>query len=465
MGDGCGMKTDLKSSNFYWMLLRVALLCAAVVLFLAPMVWVSSVGEYTDITVTGRHILLGSSVLQPALNEAGLDPQGMMQISFLLLAGAMVLSFIPKKTFFPVALIIFSVALAWLSVHHYGWLEKSKYALSWGFGLYALLAAAAIGFNFVGAGLSRLNVGTGEFKSHMALLAMLIPGLVFLIVFAYLPMPGVLIAFKNFKVYGRSLFENFFKSAWAGFDNFGFIFSTPDARTMTINTVLYNLAFIALGLVASVSIAVGITEISNRKTAKVYQTMYFLPYFLSWVVVSYLVYALLNYEYGVINNLLRATGFEPVDWYMEPNYWPVLFVIANLWKYAGNGSIIYTATIVGIDSALYEAAAIDGANRFKQIRHITLPMLKPTIILLNILAMGRIFNADFGLFYLLTRGMGQLRNVSMVIDTFVYGALASGNITLGRVSAAALYQSVVGFILILATNWIVSRISPDNTLL
>jgi len=293
---------------------------------------------------------------------------------------------------------------------------------------------------------------------------MLIPGSLFLIVFAYLPMPGVLLAFKNYKVHGNSLFESFFKSSWVGMNNFRFIFTTPDAFNMTKNTVLYNLVFIVLGLIAAVTIAVGITEISNRRTAKLYQTLYFLPFFLSWVVVSYLAYAILNYDYGVVNNIRAMFGMQPIHWYMESQYWPYFIVVANLWRYAGNGSIIYMATIVGMDSALFESASIDGANRFKQIWHITLPLLKPTMILLTILAIGRVFYADFGLFYLMPRG-GSLRQVSMVIDKYVYESLSSGNINTGMTAAVALYQSTVGFILILATNWIVSKISPDNTLL
>ena len=467
------MKIDFTSARFYGWLQRIALAAACLTLASAPMVWISKVLGYNNVIVTGRHILFGSSGLESFMRNfstgpsttVSLNPQFLMIIAFCLLLVSLALAFIPKKTFYPIIAIIFSMAFAWLACDHFGWLDKSEYKLRWGFWLYFALSLLSIVLTFAAAGLSRLKVHSGEFKDHLALLTMLIPGMIFLIIFAYLPMPGVLLAFKNYKLHGSSLFENFFKSAWVGFNNFRFIFATPDAFNMTKNTVGYNLVFIALGLIASVAIAVGITEISNRRTAKVYQTLYFLPYFLSWVVVSYLVYALLNYEYGVINNVLRLFHMQPVEWYMESKYWPFFFLIANLWKYAGNGSIIYMATIVGMDSALFEAAAIDGANRLKQIWHITLPLLKPTMILLTILAMGRIFYADFGLFWLLTRGMGQLRSVSMVIDVYVYTSLSSGNINLGMTAAAALYQSAVGFVLVLLTNWIVSKISPDNTLL
>jgi putative aldouronate transport system permease protein len=467
------MKADWMTSRPYALLLQITLVAAAVVLLFTPMVWISRVFTYHNVVISGYHILFGNSGLESymehistsATTSTSLNPQPLMVTAFVLLACALALTFFRKKSFLPIVFIIFSIAFAWLASDHFGWLERSDYELQWGFTLYSILAVAAIVLTFISAGLSRLKVKSGEFKDHIALLTMLLPGSIFLIIFAYLPMPGVLIAFKNLRLHGRSLFENFFKSDWVGFNNFRFIFNTPDAFNMTRNTVGYNLLFIVLGLVVAVAIAIGITEISNRRTAKLYQTLYFLPFFLSWVVVSYLAYALLNYEYGVLNNLLRSLNLQSIEWYMQSKYWPFIFVIANLWKYAGQGSIIYTATIVGMDSSLFEAAAIDGANRLKQIWYITLPLLKPIMILLTILAMGRVFYADFGLFFLLTRNAGQLRNVSMVIDVYVYNGLASGTVNMGMVAAVALYQSVVGFILILSANWVVSKISPDNTLL
>jgi len=457
---------DPTSSKTYWRLLQIVLLVAMVSLLFAPLTWVAKVGAVQDITIFGFQVLFASTGLEPALQALSLDPHGIMLISIALLGVALLLTLLPKKSFFPVAFIILSAAFAALSVIHFEWFERTTKAnMLWGFWLFLGLSFIAIVLTIIGGGLARLKVRTGEFKSHMALLMMLVPGVLFLIIFAYLPMPGVLLSFKNFKLHGQSIFENFFKSAWVGLNNFNFIFATPNAMIMTTNTVLYNLAFIALGLLASVGIAVGITEISNRRTAKVYQTMYFLPYFLSWVVVSYLVYALLNNDYGVINTLLRSWNMKPIDWYASPQYWPFIYVIANLWKYAGNGSIIYMATIVGMDAALFEAASIDGASRARQIWHITLPLLKPTAILLTILNIGRIFYADFGMFYLLKRGSGMLKTVSMVIDVYVYESLSKGTINIGMVAAVALYQSVVGFVLILLTNWIVSKISPDNTLL
>jgi putative aldouronate transport system permease protein len=218
-----------------------------------------------------------------------------------------------------------------------------------------------------------------------------------------------------------------------------------------------------LGLVASVSLAIAISEIPNRKLAKIYQTTYFLPYFLSWIVVSYLTFALLNYDLGVINNVLVNLGFQRLDWFMKPKYWPFILVIANLWKYTGNGSIIYIATISGFDPQIYESAAIDGANRWQQVKHLTIPMLVPMMTLLSILSVGRIFQADLGMFMALPMGSGALRSVTNVIDLYVFNSIRSG-VNVGLPGAAALYQSFVGFILIMTTNGIVRRINPDNAL-
>jgi putative aldouronate transport system permease protein len=302
-----------------------------------------------------------------------------------------------------------------------------------------------------------------EVRKNFPLFMMLMPGTLFLLIFSYLPMPGILLAFKQYKIWGKNVIENFLKSKWVGLSNFKFLFSTPDAFMMTRNTVLYNLVFMTLGLLFSVGIAIAINEVSNKKLAKVYQTSFFLPYFLSWIVVSYLAFALLNTDYGVINGLLKAVGAKPIEWYMEPKYWPGIFVIANLWKYAGQGSIVYLAAITGFDQEIYESAAIDGASKWQQISKITIPLLIPMMTLLTILGVGRIFNADFGLFYSLPNGSGLLRPVSTVIDTYVFSTLSQG-FMIGLSASAGLYQAVVGFILVLTTNLIVKKISPDNTL-
>ena len=264
-------------------------------------------------------------------------------------------------------------------------------------------------------------------------------------------------------VSGSNVFENFFKSKWVGLSNFDFLFATPDAWQITRNTVLYNLVFMAVGLLFSVGLAIAITELPNRRLAKVYQTFYFLPYFLSWMVVAYLVFAMLNYDLGAMNKILGSFGLESINWYQEPKYWPLIFVISNLWKYTGNGSVIYIAAITGFDTEIYEAASIDGANKWRQITNITIPMLIPMMILLTILSIGRIFTADLGLFFSLPMGSGALRPVSNVIDVYVFNALRAGT-NIGIPGAAALFQSVVGFVLVLATNAITRKMSPDNAL-
>ncbi len=320
---------------------------------------------------------------------------------------------------------------------------------------------------------SRLSVGkffevksTSGFVREMirnrALYMMLLPGILFLLVFSYLPMAGVLIAFKDFKYFGN-VFNSFFKSEWLGFGNFEYLFSTPNALIITRNTILYNLVFIVAGLAASVFVAVAINEMNNKVVSRFYHTTYFLPYFLSWVVVGYLVYALLNMEYGIVNTkILPMVGIEPVSWYTESKYWPFILTTVNLWKNTGYNSIIYLAGITAIDTEYYEAAQLDGATRWQQIKMIMIPMIKPQMIILTILAVGRIFNADFGLFYNVPLASGPLFSATSVIDTYVFTVLRSGEY--GMATAAGLYQAVVGFILVLFTNHMVRRVNPDYSL-
>jgi putative aldouronate transport system permease protein len=230
------------------------------------------------------------------------------------------------------------------------------------------------------------------------------------------------------------------------------------------NTVLYNLLFMVVGLVLAVALAVMIFELTNRFWAKLYHSILFLPYFISWIVVAYVVYAL-GSSGGIINNLnlFSSMGFEPIEVYKAKNYWPFIFLIGNVWKYTGYGSIIYLATITGIPRELYEAAAVDGAGKWKQFTAITLPHLTPVIILLQILAVGRIFGSDFDMFYTLPNGAALVKDVTYTLDVFVYSMLRSGT-PLGYPAAAAFLQSLLGFILILITNAIVRKIRPDLAL-
>ncbi len=302
-----------------------------------------------------------------------------------------------------------------------------------------------------------------EFKSNLAFLLMVRPGFLWLVIFKYLPMFGIIIAFKNFRFFKGGFVASVFKSKWVGFENFKFLFSTEDAWVITRNTVLYNLVFIFLGLVCAVVMALMINELLNKKMAKFYQTCMFLPYFLSWVVVSYFLYGFLSMDKGVINNIITALGGEKISWYTESKFWPYILVFMSQWKGIGYSSVVYLAAIAGIDKTYYEAAVIEGASKWQQIKFITIPQLKPMMIIMTILAIGGIFRADFGLFYQLPMNSGPLYPVTNVIDTYIYrGLMATGDV--GMSTAAGLYQSVVGFILIMFTNHIVKKIDKENSL-
>ena len=250
-----------------------------------------------------------------------------------------------------------------------------------------------------------------------------------------------------------------------GWDNFKFLFSSRDAFIITRNTLLYNFGFIILGLIAAVAIAIIFSEMRSKKLVKVYQTSMLFPYFLSWVIISYFVDAFLNIDKGLINHLLQGFGKEAINFYTTLGIWPALLLFLGIWKGLGYSSVIYYATIMGIDPTYYEAATVDGATKWQRIRNITLPQLTPLITVLTILAVGNIFRADFGLFYTVTRngGGGSLYSVTNVLDVYVYNGLSgTGDITMA--AAAGLYQSVVGLILVLVSNLIVRRIDKDSAL-
>ncbi|MDR6881405.1 putative aldouronate transport system permease protein [Bacillus sp. 3255] len=232
---------------------------------------------------------------------------------------------------------------------------------------------------------------------------------------------------------------------------------------ITRNTILYNFAFIVLGLVAAVTLAICLVELTSRRLSRMYQTAMLMPYFLSWIIVSYFVFSFLSSSKGLLNQLMRWLGLESIYWYNEPKYWPYLFIIIYLWKFVGYNSVMYLAAIMGIDRSLYEAAMIDGAGKWKQILHITLPQLSTLMTILTLLAVGKIFYADFGLFYQVPRNSGLLYSTTNVIDTFVYrGLKTTGEI--GMSTAAGFYQSVVGFVLVLLSNNVVRKLNKDNAL-
>ena len=302
-----------------------------------------------------------------------------------------------------------------------------------------------------------------QLRTNWPLFIMLAPGAIILIINNYIPMFGIVIAFKRYRFFG-SFFQSLIKSDWVGLKNFEFFIKTPYAYQMTRNTLLYNFVFIILGLIIPVFFAIALNELRNKNLAKMYQSVIFLPYFLSWIVVSYLAYSMLSIESGFINkSILAPMGIAAIEWYGEPKYWPFILVFFQLWKYTGYNVVVYLAAISGIEPEYYEAAAIDGASKWQQVRHITLPMLRTLMIILTLLAVGRIFNADFGLFYNVPRNSGSLQTATQVIDTYVYSALRNTN-NIGMASAAGTYQAIVGCITVFTANLIVRRIDKDSAL-
>ena len=254
-----------------------------------------------------------------------------------------------------------------------------------------------------------------RFRNNKELLLLTIPGAIWFLVFAYLPMFGVIVAFKRWRIHG-GFFESLMNSKWVGFDNFKFLFQSSDAWLITKNTVLYNLVFIILGIVLPVTLAILLNELLNKKLAKFYQSSMFLPYFLSWVVVSYCLYAFLSPEKGYVNGILQSMGGKGISWYTEPKYWPFIIIFMSQWKAVGYGTVVYLASICGIDKSYYEAAMIDGASKFQQIKYITVPLLKPVMIIMFITSIGGMFRGDLGLFYQLPKDSGALYPVTNVID-------------------------------------------------
>ena len=296
-------------------------------------------------------------------------------------------------------------------------------------------------------------------KEYWPLYLMMLPALLYLLINNYIPMAGMVIAFKKL-----NFAKGIWASPWAGIKIFKFLFASKDAWIITRNTLLYNVAFILVNMVVGIAIAILITEVRNTKLKKVYQSAILLPFLMSMVILSYIVYALLSAENGLVNNsILPLFHIDSIQWYQEPKYWPVILIIANCWKGVGYGCLIYIASLIGIDPSFYEAARLDGASKWQEITKITLPSLVPTIITLLLLSIGRIFYSDFGLFYQVPMNSGVLFPTTNVIDTYVYRALIEqGNISMS--SAAGVYQSLVGFCVVMLSNWIVRKVDKDQAL-
>lgn len=310
----------------------------------------------------------------------------------------------------------------------------------------------------IGAPLQKETTFLGTVSKHKILLLMIAPALLYYIIFSYLPMFGVVLAFKEYD-YALGIL----KSPFVGLENFKFFFKSGQAFTVTRNTFLYNLVFLLLGNVTQLFVAILFTEIGSKKVRKTAQTCIFFPYFISWVVVGAFVYNIFSTDYGMINAMLKSFSHEPINFYSEPKYWPFIIVILDIWKGLGYGSVVYMATITGIDTSIYEAAEIDGASIFKRIWYVTLPSLKPTVITLILLGLGRVFRGNLTMFYSLVGNNGLLYNYTDVIDTFTFRTLLFSN-DVGMSAAVGFYQSVLCFAFIMLANTVVKKIDSDSAL-
>lgn len=297
-----------------------------------------------------------------------------------------------------------------------------------------------------------------RFKANKELLLLSLPGGIWFLIFAYLPMFGILIAFQEYRP-EKNFLLSVLHSKFVGFKNFEFLFKSGDMWIIFRNTIGYNLLFIILGIVLPITVAMLLNELRNHGAVKVYQSMMFLPYFLSWVVVSYCLYAFLDPSKGLVNNILGKN----ISWYTEKDYWPFIIIFMSQWKGVGYNTVVYLASICGIDKTFYEAAMLDGATKWQQVKYITVPLLRPVITILFIMSVGGIIRSDFGLFYQLPRDSGPLYPVTNVLDTYIYRALMKSS-EIGMSSAAAFFQSVVGFALIMIANKVAAKIDNENTL-
>ena len=295
-------------------------------------------------------------------------------------------------------------------------------------------------------------------KRNWMLLLMLLPAFVYAIIFSYVPMTGIVLAFKKYQFAG-----GIYGSPWCGLSNFKALKLAGKLWTVTRNTLLYNIAFIFLGVIFEMGSAILLNEIKNKHFKKVSQSFMFLPYFISWVVVGAVMYNVFNYEKGIVNGVLGFLGMNPFDLYNTPTAWPAVLIFLKIWKQTGYGSVVYLAAITGLDQEMFEAAAIDGATAWQKIKHITIPCLRPTMVILVLLAIGNIFRGDFGLFYQTVKTSALLQPMTDVIDTYVFRLLIT-NSDIGVSAAAGLFQSVLCFVTITICNGLVKKISPDYAL-
>ena len=296
------------------------------------------------------------------------------------------------------------------------------------------------------------------YKRYLPLYLMMMPALIYLFINNYLPMSGLVLAFEKYNVK-----DGIWGSQFVGFKNFTFLLKSNDLPILFRNTLGYNLCFILINLVLGVTLAILITEITNLKFRKAAQSSILFPFVVSIVIVSYMVRAFLDPEAGLLNHLLVSMGHQKVAWYDTAKYWPFILIFVNTWKGVGYGCILYISSILGIDMSLYESASLDGATKFQKIRYITLPFLKPTMITVSLLSLGRVFNSDFGLFFQVPQNSGLISSTTQTIDTFVYNALITQS-NVGMSAAASFFQSVMGFLMIMVFNGITRKISRENAL-
>lgn len=297
-----------------------------------------------------------------------------------------------------------------------------------------------------------------ELQRNWLLFLMLVPAVVFVIIFNYWPMSGIVLAFKDYKTK-----LGIFGSPWVGMQNFEFLKISGKLGMLTRNTFLYNIAFLCLGVVLEMGFAIIINEVVGRKFKKGLQTVMFLPYFISWVVVAAIMYNMFNFEKGAVNHVLSTLNLSPFDLYNTGNAWPIVLVIVNAWKRTGYGMVVYLAAITGMDQEMFEAASIDGANVWQKIRHITIPSLVPQMMILLLLGIGNVFRGDFGLFYQTVKSNATLLPYTDILDTYVYRSLmTTGDV--GMSAASGLYQSVLCFITICLANFTVKKVQPDYAL-
>lgn len=297
-----------------------------------------------------------------------------------------------------------------------------------------------------------------ELKRNKVLFLMLLPAVIFVFIFSYLPMGGIIIAFKDYKYVA-----GIWGSEWNGFDNFEALFKSGKLLLLVKNTLFYNILFIAVGLVTKVSLAIMIAEMCTRKYKRTMQSFMMLPHFLSWVIVGGMAYNILNYEFGLLNQLLTALGLDKVDVYTNEGIWKYILTFASVWKETGYGMIFYLAAITGINPELYEAARVDGCGIMQRIRYITLPLIKPTTCILLLLSLGGILKGNMDMFYNLVGNNGFLYNATDVIDTYVYRSMLQLN-DYGVTGAIGLFQSVIGFVLVVSVNTITKKLDSDSAL-